>query len=197
MNSRYADLLIPILLGKLVAGVVGMATALAVVLVAPLLATRMAEIRRRKALTSAVPDVARVVLIGLSAGQPPMAALSTAAAHLDPVIAGEVRSVLRVASARGSGNALGHADGPLGPFLASLARAQVTGASVRSAVRAQLEESRRERRRIIREGSQKLAIRLMVPVTLFILPGFVIMSYGPTVISVLVDTLGPLGGLAP
>jgi hypothetical protein len=52
---------------------------------------------------------------------------------------------------------------------------------------------------VARERSERLArtralpVRLMVPVTLLILPGVVILTYGPTLIKLLNDVVVPFG----
>ncbi|MPZ51251.1 MAG: hypothetical protein GEU79_00700 [Acidimicrobiia bacterium] len=198
IGAGMTPALVPALLfGYLVAGSGGCLVVLVVMLLVPQVRVHLSQRRRRILLRSAAPEVARVVLIALHAGQPPVMALATAARYLDPAVSREIRAVLRRAATTGSEQAFAQAKGPLSSLFSSLARAQVTGASVSEVVRGQVEEGRRERRRLIREHSQKMAIRLMIPVTLLILPGFVVMTYGPMVISVLTDTLGSLESVTP
>lgn len=198
--SRFlppAGMLIPLLLGQAVAGLGGALIAVVAMMMLPPLQSWREARRRRALLEGSVPDVARVLLIALSGGEPLLTALSTTTHYVDAVVADEIGGVLRRATTMGSAAALSATTGPLGPLLSSLARAQVTGASVSDVVRGHLEEGRRERRRHIRERSQRLSIRLMIPVTLLILPGFIVMTYGPTIVSVLTKTLGRLGPVTP
>jgi tight adherence protein C len=134
----------------------------------------------------------QVLYIALSAGLPVAAALEFAAGEVEPSIAAEVRAVLREARSRGLAAALSEADGSTRRLLAVLARAQVTGSSAMNAVAAHIEEDRKRRRAAAREAAQRLPVRLTVPLALLILPGFVLLTIGPTVIATVERLLGPL-----
>jgi tight adherence protein C len=121
------------------------------------------------------------------------AALEFAVDEMGPTEAAEVRSVLRVAREEGLAGALmAGADGPAGRLFAVLARAQVTGSSSIKAVALFVDEERKDRRARAAETAQRLPVKLTIPLALLILPGFVLLTLGPTVVSTVQRLLGPL-----
>ena len=134
----------------------------------------------------------QVLFIALSAGLPVAAALEFATGEVGPVQANEVRRVLRVARSHGLSTALAAADGTTVRLFAVLARAQLTGASAVKAVASFVDEERKERRAGAAEAAQRLPVKLTVPLALLILPGFVLLTFGPTVISTIQRLLAPL-----
>ena len=134
----------------------------------------------------------QVLFIALSAGLPVAAALEFAAGEVGPVQATEVRRVLRAARSQGLSTALAAAGGTAGRLFAVLARAQLTGASAVKAVASFVDEERKERRARAAEAAQRLPVKLTVPLALLILPGFVLLTFGPTVISTIQRLLAPL-----
>lgn len=139
-----------------------------------------------------IDHVGQVLFIALSAGLSVAAALEFAANEVGPAAAGEIRSVLRNARNQGLAVALTEADGATGRLFAVLARAQLTGASAVKAVAAFVDEERRDRRARAAEAAQRLPVKLTVPLALLILPGFVLLTFGPTVIVTVQRLLGPL-----
>ena len=103
-----------------------------------------------------------------------------------------LRTVARVARVSGLISALPHADDDLGPVLAQLARAQRSGASLSGSVRRMLEErlTSDRARRIAR--ARTLPIRLMIPVTLLMLPGLILLLYAPSLLAMFDDLTGVL-----
>jgi tight adherence protein C len=97
-----------------------------------------------------------------------------------------------MARRRGLATALTEANGPTSRLFGVLARAQVTGSSAMDAVASYVEEDRRQRRVQAREAAQRLPVKLTVPLALLILPGFVLLTIGPTVIATFDRLLGPL-----
>ena len=149
----------------------------------------------RPARSSSAPgldNLGQVLFIALSAGLPVAAALEFAAGEVGPVQATEVRRVLRVARSHGLSTALAAADGTTVQLFAVLARAQLTGASAVKAVASFVDEERKERRARAAEAAQRLPVKLTVPLALLILPGFVLLTFGPTVISTIQRLLAPL-----
>jgi len=134
----------------------------------------------------------QVLFIALSAGLSVAAALELAADEVGPLEAGEVRSVMRAARHQGLELALTGADGTAGRLFGLLGRAQVTGASAVRAVAAFVDEERRDRRARAAEAAQRLPVKLTVPLALLILPGFVLLTFGPTVVATVERLLGPL-----
>jgi hypothetical protein len=103
-----------------------------------------------------------------------------------------LRTVARVARVSGLVAALPHAEGDLRPVVAQLARAQRSGASLSGAVRRMLEEklAADRSRRIAR--ARTLPVRLMIPVTLLMLPGLILLLYAPSLLAMFEDLTGVL-----
>ena len=91
-----------------------------------------------------------------------------------------------------TGTPLAGAEGSTGRLFAVLARAQVTGSSAIKAVASFVDEERRDRRARAVEAAQRLPVKLTVPLALLILPGFVLLTIGPTVVATVQRLLGPL-----
>lgn len=103
-----------------------------------------------------------------------------------------LRTVARVARVSGLMSALSYADGDLRPVLAQLARAQRSGASLSGSVKRMLEErlAAERARRIAR--ARTLPVRLMIPVTLLMLPGLILLLYAPSLLAMFEDLTGVL-----
>lgn len=154
---------------------------------------RGSRARRRRDRRQWQPDqLGQVLYIALSAGLPVAAALEFAAGEIDPMPAGEVQSVLRAARRRGLATALAEADGPTRRIFGVLGRAQVTGSSTVQAIAGYVDEDRKQRQALAREAAQRLPVKLTVPLALLILPGFVLLTIGPTVMATVQRLLGPL-----
>lgn len=157
------------------------------------MASRWARLNRpARAESSRIDHLGQVLFVALSAGLSVAAALDFAADEVGPAAAGEVRSVLRNARYQGLAVALAGAHGTAGRLFAVLARAQLTGASAVKAMASFVDEERRDRRARAVEAAQRLPIKLTVPLALLILPGFVLLTFGPTVIATVQRLLGPL-----
>ncbi|HKZ30458.1 MAG TPA: type II secretion system F family protein [Acidimicrobiia bacterium] len=139
------------------------------------------------------PDrLGQVLYIALSAGLPVAAALEFAVGEVGPAEAAMVRSVLRAARHQGLAVALSGVEGSAGRLFAGLARAQLTGSSAIKAVASFVDEERKNRRARATEAAQRLPVKLTVPLALLILPGFVLLTVGPTVIVTVERLFGPL-----
>lgn len=168
--------------GVIVAGVPGGLVALAMVEVLPRLGGR-----RRP-----VPDgieVAARLLVLIGTGLPLLAALEVASLSM----AG-MENVTRRARRLGTAAALASASGPLAPLFQRLANAAASGSPPETAIRAYIDIERRRRQTEALEWARRLPVRLMVPMTLLVLPGFVLMIYGPAFIDLVGSLLGPLVG---
>lgn len=130
---------------------------------------------------------AAALLVLVSTGTPVVAALEEMAAEDAHILA-----VVRQARRLGSGPALASATGPLAPLLHWLADATVSGAPPEPAIRAFIQTERRRRHTEAIERGRRLPVRLMVPMTLLVLPGFVLMVYGPALLAMVRDLIGPL-----
>lgn len=126
-----------------------------------------------------------LTLVELRGGLSVLAALTEVSASL-PGYA-NLRVVSRVARVFGLLAALPYADERLRPVIAQLARAQRSGASLSGAMRRMLDaELAADRtRRIAR--ARTLPVRLMIPVTLLMLPGLVLFLYAPALLGMFED----------
>jgi hypothetical protein len=129
-----------------------------------------------------------VVLVEIRSGRSVLSALQTAAARL-PGNAGLVR-VSRLATVAGLTDAVQHSPASLRGALNQLARAQRTGASLSETVRRMIDDDLAEERARRLARARSLPPRLMVPVTLFMLPGLVILLYAPSVLALFDEMLG-------
>lgn len=167
--------------GVVIAGPLGGAAAVAVV------EALAWAYRRRQPEAGDVVEVAATLLVLVGAGLPVVSALEQAAAHL-PGVDEAVRRARRL----GSAPALASARGPLAPLLRRLADAAVSGSPPEPALRGFIEAERRRRHTEAVARARRLPVRLMVPMTLHVLPGFVLMVYGPMLIDIVTSLLGPL-----
>lgn len=149
--------------------------------------------RARPETTGPRPDhLGQVLFIALSAGLSVASALEFASDEVDVSEATQVNLVLRSARSQGLTAALGGREGSAGALFGVLARAQLTGSSAIKAVASFVDEERKNRRARAAEAAQRLPVKLTVPLALLILPGFVLLTVGPTVVSMFQRLLGPL-----
>lgn len=170
-------------LGLILAGPLGMAAAV----VAP---TVWRRIRSRPAPDPSLTLLLLLFLVELRGGLSVLAALTEVAAVLPAY--SSLRVVSRVARVSGLVAALPYADDRLRPVVAQLARAQRSGASLSGSMRRMLESelAAEKARRIAR--ARTLPVRVMVPVTLLMLPGLVLFLYAPTLLGMFEDLTGVL-----
>lgn len=166
--------------GVIIAGVPGGMVALAFVELLP-------RLRRSRPPAADGIELAARLLVLVGAGLPLIPALEAAAGGV-PGIESIVRRSRRV----GSAAALAAATGSLAPMLRRLADAAASGSPPEPAIRAYIDAERRRRQTKAVEGARRLPVRLMVPMTLLVLPGFVLMVYGPALIDLVMSLLGPL-----
>jgi tight adherence protein C len=152
-----------------------------------LLGRRRLRARRRRSEDAAadVAVLAEMVGLALSAGLTLSQALRAAGPLIHPSLQREVATVLRRATRSGLGNALSAATGHGRRFFVLVARAVVTGAPLAPAVDSFVREAAAERRAVRLEDARRLPVRLMLPLALLILPGFVLLTVGPTVLAAL------------
>lgn len=153
----------------------------------PLAWTRLT---RRRVPETPIRLVLLLLLVELRSGLSVLASLIEVSASLPQYES--LRTVARVARVSGLTAALPHADDRLRPIVAQLARAQRSGASLSGAVRRMLEaELAADRsRRIAR--ARTLPVRLMIPVTLLMLPGLILLLYAPSLLGMFEDLTGVL-----
>ena len=128
-----------------------------------------------------------LILIEVRSGLSVLAAIQGASRSLP--FDRDLERVARVATVSGLTAAIPEASPRLRPVVAQLARAQRSGSSLSSAIRTMLDQDiaddRAERLRMARS----LPVRLMVPVTLLMLPGLVVMLYAPSLLRLLDDVV--------
>ena len=147
--------------------------------------------RRRPPQPPQLTTVLLLLLVELRSGRSVLAALIEVSRCLPDYQS--LRRVARVALVAGLTESIGYADSSLRPVVTQLDRARRTGASLSRAVRRMLEaELAAERsRRIAR--ARTLPVRLMIPVTLLMLPGMVLLLYAPSLLAMFQDLTGVLG----
>lgn len=152
-----------------------------------LVGRRRLRVRRRR-LEAAASDVgvlAEMVSLALSAGLTISQALQVAQPLVHPLLRSEVDTVLRQAAHGGLSNSLASAAGHGRPFFVLIAHAVVTGAPLAPAVDSFVRQALADRRAAHLEAARRLPVRLMLPLALLILPGFVLLTVGPTVLAAL------------
>lgn len=170
-------------LGLIVAGPLG-------AVVGGLLPIAWRHLTRRREREIPKTLVLLLLLVELRSGLSVLAALTGASDALPGYRA--LRTVARVARVSGLVAALPHADDRLRPVVAQLARAQRSGASLSGAVRRMLESELAEERSRRIARARTLPVRLMVPVTLLMLPGLILLLYAPSLLVMFEDLTGVL-----
>ncbi len=131
-----------------------------------------------------------VLLIELRSGRSVLGALQTAATAFPGD--GELVRAARVATISGLTQAALLMSGEVKGVLSQLARAQISGAAVGDTVRSMIEAdiAAEKARRVAR--SRALPVRLMLPITLLLLPGLVLLLYAPSLLKLFEELSGPL-----
>lgn len=98
----------------------------------------------------------------------------------------------RVATISGLTDAVLVSKGQMRGVLSQLARAQKSGAPLADTVRAMIEAdiAAEKSRRVAR--ARTLPVRLMIPITLLMLPGLVLLFYAPSMLRLFEELSGPL-----
>lgn len=102
----------------------------------------------------------------------------------------DLNRITRVATVAGLTAALNEASPRLRPVIAQLARAQRSGSSLSSTIRTMLEQDLASERAERMAKVRSLPVRLMIPVTLLMLPGLVLMLYAPALLRLFDDLVG-------
>jgi hypothetical protein len=134
--------------------------------------------------------VLMLLLIELRAGASVLAALIATSESLPDY--DSLRTVARVSRVSGLMSALPYADEALRPVLSQLVRAQGSGASLAGSVRRLLEGALASERARRLTRARTLPTRLMIPVTLLMLPGLILALYAPSLLATFEDLTGGL-----
>ncbi len=137
-------------------------------------------------------DVAQLLIVCLSAGRPLGNALETVRDRLGSERVRDVDDIIGRSRLIGLGRALAETRGPLSDLAGRLARSHLTGAPAISTVAAYVTSVHDARRSRAVEEARTLGVRLIFPVSLLLLPGFVAIVIGPYVF----DQFGSLFGSA-
>jgi len=129
--------------------------------------------------------LADLTALGLRAGLGLIQALERAAVDVAPPLAEEVRAVVRAAGRSGTAAALTTADGHAERLYRLSARAAATGAPVAEAVDGFAAERRHADHSRATAEARRLPVRMLLPLALLILPGFVVLAVGPALLEAL------------
>jgi len=151
---------------------------------AAVLLSRFSGRKRRRRGTTASEDLllAELTALGLSAGLSFKAAIEAAAAHLSDEAGARVRRSLRNPAGAGEPN-------EASALFAIADRALVTGAPLLASIDGHAGNIRHSRRAEATERARRLPVKLLFPLALLILPGFLLLSLGPALLA----GLGRLG----
>lgn len=136
--------------------------------------------------------IAQLLSLAIAAGRPIGAALHDVARLLPSVEAAVVGDVVARMRTSGVAAALVATRGPLAELAGRLAQAQLSGAPPIAGIDAFVTSMRDADRYRSVEEARVVGIKLTLPLTLLLLPGFVLITIAPYV----VDQLGPLIGSA-
>jgi len=176
--------MIPIVLGSagLVVGGPGLALTVAT-------AAKLHSMWKRSPGSPPIRPVLMVLLVELRAGRSTLAALQQAALVFPTHR--QLNLAARVAAVKGLTSAVDECRGEVRRLVAQLARAQKSGSTVADAVRAMLDADIAAERSRRLERARSLPIRLIIPITLLVLPGLVLLLYAPSLLRLLSEISGP------
>jgi hypothetical protein len=145
---------------------------------------------RLRSQTAPLRPVLIVLLIDLRSGRSVLGALQTVAAAFSGDE--ELTRAARMATISGLTRAVLSVRGEMHGVLSQLARAQKSGAALGDTVRSMIEAdiNAEKAKRVAR--SRALPVRLMIPITLLLLPGMVLLVYAPSMLRVFDELSGTL-----
>ena len=139
--------------------------------------------RRRPAVTSGeLAEVCDLAAICLTGGLNIATSLRIAAAATEGVIAGELEKILAIARVDGLDRAMATAGGGGARLYQTVARTDVTGGPMLQSVQALADELWAEEATAAVERARKLPVAMLLPLTLLILPGFLLLTIAPAVL---------------
>lgn len=156
-------------------------------------------LKRQEELRRGLPDAMDLLTICVEAGLGFDAALSHVSERIPGAIAGEFQRVLQEIQIGKTRNDAFRslADrttvAELRAFVSSLTQADAFGIPIASVLREQSKEARIKRRQRAEEKAQKVPVKIMVPLVLFILPVLFIVVMGPGAISIMHNFSGVHG----
>jgi len=135
--------------------------------------------------------LADLLVLGLTAGLSLRAAMDAAAPHVHPELGDDLAEVSGSIDRRGMAVGLTSIRGRLEGLARIAAGAAATGAPLDSALTAFAAGRRHEEHTARMEAARRLPVRLLLPLALLILPGFVVLAVGPALLEGLAR-LGPI-----
>lgn len=152
------------------------------------------RLRSRPAGIEEVIAFGRLLVVPLSGGMSLPNALAMASMQAHPQLRREVSETLRRSRRQGLAPALAAGGGALGDLFGRMAGAHSSGASVARAVLAHVENLHFRQRMESLSRIRSLPVTLAVPLTLLIVPGFLLVLVGPTLVSRVAEMFGGLLG---
>lgn len=146
---------------------------------------------RQRLRPSSEADLTRLLLVATSSGLPLGSALDRIGADLVGPIADAVLGVVRRSRQLGLHNALVGAE--IGGLAPVLARSHSSGSPIVPTLQAHLATLNARRVAVALERARTAPVKLMPPLVLLLLPGFVALVLGPGI----VDQIADLGGVVP
>lgn len=134
--------------------------------------------------------VARLLALAVASGQPLGRALVDVRLRVPDAEASAIDEILGRANRDGLTRSLVETVGPLADLAGRLAKAQVTGAPVGPALDAFISMLHDARRFQAVEEARTIGVKLIVPLTLLLLPGFLALVVAPFILEQLDDLLG-------
>jgi hypothetical protein len=147
---------------------------------------RAAAIKQGAAMAQADATLlADLLALGLTAGLSVRGALEEARPHLGSRLGDDVDRLLDDMDRRGAAAALSAASGALEPLGRVASAAAISGAPLASAIAAHATARRRTEHAARVTAARRLPVRLLLPLALLILPGFVLLAVGPALLQAL------------
>lgn len=145
----------------------------------------------RKRNYSSIRPILMMLLVELRSGLSVLAALQRVAVHFPEEE--DLARAVRIATVSGLDRAVNISRGPTKLMLAHLGRAMASGGSAADAIRRMLDSdlAREKAERLARTRS--LPVQMMLPVSLLLLPGMILVSYGPSLVALVDDLVAPFG----
>ncbi|MDE0170543.1 MAG: type II secretion system F family protein [bacterium] len=135
------------------------------------------------------------MLIGLSGGLSPAAALLLARETIGSGLRDEIDQVMRRSVQEGLAGSLLNSRGVGGRLFRQVGAAQLSGAPLGLALTALATEQRAATRARAVERARRLPVKMVLPITLLMLPGLLILMVGPLVLPAVARLLGPMVSL--
>ncbi len=146
------------------------------------LRSRSERLAGRRAAETEVVDLARFLLVGVGAGWSLDESLRRARQQLVTSLGEEVDEVLRGGRVDGLAASLAATEGAGVRLFRMLARSHLGGVPLDRSLSAFVHQAVDRRRGELTERARRLPVRMVIPLTLLMLPGFVLVVAGPAVL---------------